>query len=90
MKCRNLSLANLTMVPNKLTHAPTKSRPGLQFKQKSYLVTLKQNMQAEAKTMGDFVAPGRNAPLVRTSFRIAHNYGSTPQKHLQKPRMWLA
>jgi len=27
-------------------------------------------MQKEAKTMGDFVAPDRNAPLVRASLRI--------------------
>jgi len=53
-------------------------------------MTLKQNMQTEAKTMNDFVALGRNAPLVRASLRIAHNYGSTPQKHSQKPRMGLA
>jgi len=53
-------------------------------------MTLKQNMQTEAKTIGDFEVPSRNASLVRASFRIAHNYGIAPQKHLQKPRMWLA
>ena len=29
-------------------------------------------MQKEAKRMGDFVASGKNEPLVGASFRIAH------------------
>jgi len=62
--CRNLSLANQTMVPNKLNCHLLKNRPGLEFKQKSFLLTLKQNMQKEAKTLGDFVSLGRNAPLL--------------------------
>lgn len=72
MICPKLSLANQAMVPNKLNRHLLKNHPGLQFKQKSYFMTLKQNMQKSAKTMGDLVAPSRNAPLVRASFRIAH------------------
>jgi len=47
-------------------------------------------MQKETKTMGAFVAPSRNAPLVCASFRIAHNYGSTQINHLQKLTMLLS
>ena len=72
MICTNTSLANQAMVPNKLNRHLTKNHPGLQFKQKSYFMTMKQNIQKEAKTMADMVGPDRNAPLVRASFRIAH------------------
>src|SRR6218665_1063660 len=72
MTCTNRSLANQAMVPNKLNRHLLRNHPGLQFKKKSCFLTLKQNMQKEAKTMGDLVAPGRNVPLARASFRIAH------------------
>jgi len=64
----------------------TKNHHEPQLKQKSYfLQTLKQNMQNESKTMGDFVAPGKNAPLVRASFEL-HNGGTPHKKQLHKPR----
>ena len=52
-------------------------------------LTLKQNMQKEAKTMGDFVTPDRNAPLVNTSFRIAH-MAALHRKPVAEVKMWLS
>jgi zinc finger BED domain-containing protein 5/7/8/9 len=70
--CQNTSLANQAMVPNKLSRHLLKNHPALQFKQKSYFETLKQNKQKQCKMLGDLVSPNRNAPLVRASLRIAH------------------
>ena len=61
------------MVPNKFNRHLLKSS---WTSDQAEIVVLHPYIEAtyakEAETMGDFVAPGRNAPLVRASFRIAH------------------